>query len=173
MTTRKELIEKLLKIKALAENGDDGEKENAKQLLISLMDKYGFKDDDLGLKEKHYIKYNRFDPLSEKLLHQVVYSVLGKNKGDAWRHKRCSDLGFVCTKAQAIEIEAKYNFYYNELKNDMKILYHAFIMKNSIYPPQDEANESAGDIEITSEDRKAYLLSMSLDTKQYYQQLKD
>jgi hypothetical protein len=170
MATREQLIERILKVKELSEKGIDGEKENAKALLISLMDKYGFTNDDLNLKQLYFFKYSRFDKLSFKLLSQVIYSVLGKEKKNqtAKCHTRHSDIGYECTKEQAIEIEAKYTFYYEGLKQDMETLYNAFIIRNEIYSKDTEVTIVE---EFTEEERKARELAESLDKKQFNKQL--
>ncbi|MBQ3317950.1 MAG: hypothetical protein IJG69_08445 [Spirochaetales bacterium] len=44
MTAKEEL---LMKLKALAERGESGERENAERMLASLMDKYGITEEQL------------------------------------------------------------------------------------------------------------------------------
>lgn len=100
-SARQKLIEKMLKIKALAEEGKAGEKEAARKKLILLMDKYGLTDDDLNEKKLYFWKYKRSDKLSQNLLNQVIYSVVGK--AQLKYHERTPDLGCVCTKSEAVE----------------------------------------------------------------------
>ena len=47
MTEREELLKRLERVKALAERGVGGEKENAEALLKRLMAKYGISEDDI------------------------------------------------------------------------------------------------------------------------------
>ena len=47
MTEREELLQRLERVKALAERGVGGEKENAEALLNRLMAKYGISEEDI------------------------------------------------------------------------------------------------------------------------------
>ena len=47
MTEREELLKRLERVKALAERGVGGEKENAEALLKRLMEKYEISDEDI------------------------------------------------------------------------------------------------------------------------------
>ncbi len=49
---KSEIIDKILKVKALAERGASGERNNATKLLQSLMKKYGITESDLYSDEK-------------------------------------------------------------------------------------------------------------------------
>ena len=48
MTEREELLRRLERVKALAERGVGGEKENAEALLNRLMAKYGISEEDIA-----------------------------------------------------------------------------------------------------------------------------
>lgn len=168
-SVRQKLIEKMLKIKALAEEGKAGEKEAAKKKLILLMDRYGLTDDDLNEKELYFWKYKRTDTLSKSLLHQVIYSVMGNVNLKC--HERTPDIGCYCTKSEAVEIEAKYNFYYEALKKDLDIFYRAFIMTNNIYPSDDKVPPKEDHKPISEETRKAFQLSQNMEAKHFYKQL--
>ena len=178
MTTRSELLDKLLKIRELAVRGENGERESAISKLNELMDRYGFTEEDLELPKMYFFKYNRFDKMSKRLLNQIMYSVVGDV--ECFYHEKKADLGCECTKSEAIEIEAKYGFYYTELKKDLDCFVLAFIMKNHIYPPKSKITE---DEDIKADDepiktvsdlsRKAYLMSALLEKKDFYKQLED
>jgi len=61
-------MERLKKLKALAERGIGGEKENAGQLLEKLCIKYGISQDDIDSPEErtnHWFKYKR-GPVSRR-----------------------------------------------------------------------------------------------------------
>jgi hypothetical protein len=170
MTSKTDL---LFKIKALAENGVDGEQDNAKEKLAVLMKKYGVTEDDLDSISWHFWKYKKGDKLSKNLLYQIIYAVMGNV--EVHKHERTFDYGCKCTKAEAIEIEAMFSFYYAEMQKDLEIFYSAFVMSNKIYPPAaklgtDEIIENVNK-EISDETRKAYEISLMLDKKEYYKQL--
>ena len=49
MTERERLLEKLGKVKALADRGEGGEKESAERTLAALMKRYGVTEEELSL----------------------------------------------------------------------------------------------------------------------------
>lgn len=169
MTTRAELLVRLLKLKTLSEEGIGGELEAAKERLILLMDKYGFHDDDLGNISFYNWKYSQ--KIESKLLGQVIYSVMGNVKN--YRQGKGKNTGIYCTKEDAIEIEAKYGFYRSELQNDLKRFIDAFIIRNRIYPPDSkvETKTSEKPYELTADDRKAFKMSEGLERKDFHKQI--
>ena len=65
MTEREELLRRLERVKALAERGVGGEKENAEALLNRLMAKYGISEEDIeDTAERDY--FIRYQFLGEK-----------------------------------------------------------------------------------------------------------
>ena len=65
MTEREELLRCLERVKALAERGVGGEKENAEALLNRLMAKYGILEEDIEdtAERDYFIRYHRTDCL--------------------------------------------------------------------------------------------------------------
>ena len=61
MTEREELLQRLERVKALAERGVGGEKENAEALLNRLMAKYGISEEDIEdtAERDYFIRYLR------------------------------------------------------------------------------------------------------------------
>ena len=47
MTERERLLEKLMKVKALADRGEGGERESAERTLAAMMERYGITEADL------------------------------------------------------------------------------------------------------------------------------
>lgn len=62
MTEREELLQRLERVKALAERGVGGEKENAEALLNRLMAKYGISEEDIEdtAERDYFIRYHNF-----------------------------------------------------------------------------------------------------------------
>lgn len=73
MTEREELLKRLERVKALAERGVGGEKENAEALLKRLMEKYDISDEDI---EDTSIRtyFIRYQTQWERKLHQIAKS---------------------------------------------------------------------------------------------------
>ena len=77
MTEREELLRRLERVKALAERGVGGEKENAEALLNRLMAKYGISEEDIEdtAERDYFIRYHNF--WERKLIVQIAYKHLG------------------------------------------------------------------------------------------------
>ena len=77
MTEREELLRRLERVKALAERGVGGEKENAEALLNRLMAKYGISEEDIEdtAERDYFIRYYNF--WERKLIVQIAYKHLG------------------------------------------------------------------------------------------------
>ena len=77
MTERERLLEKLGKVKALADRGEGGEKESAERTLAVLMKRYGITEEDLEDTKAtiHWIRYKT--DWERRLLGQLAYMHLG------------------------------------------------------------------------------------------------
>ena len=115
MTEREELLQRLERVKALAERGVGGEKENAEALLNRLMAKYGISEEDIEdtAERDYFIRYHNF--WERKLIVQIAYKHLGSGHccgtvgtQSGRPHK---EICVTCTPAQYIEIEADFEFY--------------------------------------------------------------
>lgn len=115
MTEREELLRRLERVKALAERGVGGEKENAEALLNRLMAKYGISEEDIEdtAERDYFIRYHNF--WERKLIVQIAYKHLGSGHccgtvgtQSGRPHKK---ICVTCTPAQYIEIEADFEFY--------------------------------------------------------------
>lgn len=173
---KKELIDKLLKIKKLSEAGIDGEKAAATRLVESLMKKHGITEEELtGEYEPTmtWFSHSSKDPWGRKLLAQVIYSIVG-NK-DIYGTKNKARLSVECTKAEAVEIEAKYAFYKNALAEDMKIMYSAFLHTNNLFPPkskrQDVPEEDDKQEREEADVDKILAMMDVLDRREYHRQI--
>lgn len=114
MNRKEELLEKIKKIKALADRGVGGEKMNAQATLERLMQEHGITEADLELEKVETEWFTYHDELERRILGQVIYSVTGKQpfgcvgaETGRKRKKRGAD----CTAAQRLEIEFNYNFF--------------------------------------------------------------
>ena len=139
MSERERLLEKLKKIKALAEKGFRGEQVNAAVLLSDLMEKHGITEADLeGTQVSTYwIRYKTI--YERKLIFQLSYMHLGSGHASgcvgAYSGRKRKEVGIDCTPAQFIEIETDYQFYRKALEEELEVFYSAFIQKNDLFPP--------------------------------------
>lgn len=149
-----DIVDKIKKIRALAERGVGGEKVTAQKKLDKLL-----RDNNLSLEslEEDSIQYYLFsykDDHSAKLLSQVIYKVLGTENGKKLYKSRGTRLkiGVYCTPAQKIEIDLEYEFYLNLFNYEVEQLLSAFIQEQDIFPddcPVDKINLT----DLSDEDR--------------------
>lgn len=149
MTEREELLRRLERVKALAERGVGGEKENAEALLNRLMAKYSISEEDIEdtAERDYFIRYHNF--WERKLIVQIAYKHLGSGHccgtvgtQSGRPHKK---ICVTCAPAQYIEIEADFEFYKAAWEEELAIFYSAFISKNDIFPPPELASPSDDD----------------------------
>ena len=137
MTERERLLEKLGKVKALADRGEGGEKESAERTLAALMKRYGVTEEELEDTRAtiHWIRYKT--DWERRLLGQLAYMHLGTGHsfGCVGRYTKRprKELGIECTPAQYIEIEADFAFYSEAMKEEMELFYSAFLQKNELF----------------------------------------
>jgi CRP-like cAMP-binding protein len=156
MATNDERMEKLKKLKALADRGIGGEKDNAAKLLAKMCEKYGISLEDVSgedAMEMHWFVHKQGD-LYKRLMNQVMYRVFDDNR-PIYKRGQERILGAYCTAAEAVEVEMDYDFYLKALKEDMKRLYSMFIQKNKIFPPTFKS-DAPDTTEITDEDIAMY-----------------
>ena len=167
------IVEKLKKIKALAECGVGGEKETALRMYEELKTRYEIEDKEIEEVTTHWFSYK--DDLEEKLLIQIFYKVTGSASYNIYvgRYKRRKKRGCDCTELEATEITLLFNFYREELKKEIKVFWEAFKIGNNLFPDETaRCYEKCSEIknEITEEERymlkKAGMYSMLLDKNQ-------
>ena len=167
----------LMKIRALALNGVDGEKEQAQAILDKLMKKYSVSLDDLDEEILNEYEFEYHGKEQEKLLRQTIYRVTG-DKFAMWglqysdSGRKCKTrLGGRCTAAQKVEIDFLFDFYKRVWEKDRQALLSAFIQKHRIFgelKPDEKA------MEISAEDmEKMNLLMLGLSDEFPQKQLPD
>lgn len=165
-------IELAKKIKALADQGEGGEKENAQRMLDTLMQKHGIGKEELESNIRTLMPFI-VQTAQDRLFSQIVYSVMGKDQ-DIRVHKRYRTHYFVnCTKFEAIEIESKFDFYWKAYKRQLDAFYMAFIQTNNIFP--DDPTLLVGSKELSEKERelraRARRMAMGMEAEEFTKQL--
>lgn len=162
---------KINKLHKLAQQGVDGEKIVAQQMLEKLMEKHGISSfEDLNSEEIEYCLFSYNGQLEFTLLKQCMYKVMGNNNElNFYKTKNTRQkLGIYCTKTQRLEIELDFAFYKNCFYEEAKLFLNAFISKQDIFPE---------DIEIkcienyTDEDFKIIQMLGAIDKKTRFKAL--
>lgn len=103
--------DRLYKILALAENGIAGEKETAKLLLTSLLEKHNLTLEDIGAAVKKVTVVLKYGTVMErKLACQIMWVVGGRDKV-VYTCKQTWNAECECTSEQAVEMELMYDLH--------------------------------------------------------------
>lgn len=157
------VIELAKKLKALADRGIGGERNNAIKMLEKLMAQHAITMDMIN---ENDAKDHPFvvDKLSRKFFVQTVANVVGRNgKFGQYVKAPRNKLRFyvTCTPAEAIEIQAKFDFFYTAWEKELEIFYSAFIQKNQLYSKPTEGDEHE-DKDLTQEELRNLAKMLSL-----------
>lgn len=187
---RESIIERLLKIKALAEHGVGGERSAAERLLNSMMGQYGISLEDLDsdVAEYHlaYIGEQRGDwRLFSQIAHKLHEGRPGEVRIADLRnapagHKKTwakaglgpknSNVGLHCTKAEFVEVMSTFEIYREDMHRQEDNFFYAYLDKNNLLlaPNGDHP-------ELTEEDIKnlkaAALIAKGIERKEIYKQI--
>lgn len=175
---REKVLEKLGKIKALAERGVGGEKETAMRMYEELQRKYDISPDEaqaaLNKLEKRWFSYKT--ELEEQLLLQIFYKVTGEESHYVYsgQYSRRKKRGVMCTELEAAEIQLLFNFYRERMKEELEAFMLAFKQRNDLYPDETarayKKHKGRSEDELTEEElekyRKAAFMADFMDKKE-------
>ena len=187
---RESIIERLLKIKALAEQGEGGERSAAERLLNSLMKQYNISPEDLDsdVVEYHfaYIGEQRSDL---RLFSQIAHKLHKGRPGEvriadlrkapaghkkAWARAGIgpenSNIGLHCTKAEFVEVMSTFEIYREDMHRQEEIFFYAYLDKNNLLLDPDGDQP-----ELTEEEIKklkaAALMAEGIERKDIHKQI--
>lgn len=172
-----EILNKLLKVKKLAEKGSEGEKQNAQKLLDRMMKQYNITEEDLEQDIIYAHGYIVNEEYEKRLFVQVTANVrkdiavafLGdvklkdkdslmqflKSRG--WEKSNCL---LDCTDSEFIEIVTKYEMYIKDFKKQLETFYYAYLSKNDLLIEATE--EENKNHELTDEERDKIIKSLQM-----------
>lgn len=128
----------LQKLKALAQEGVGGEKENAQAKLEQLMQKYSISEEELDDSISTRVEFTYHGAREKALLTQVIFKVKGAEpKLWVYKHRRTILIAQV-TKSQAVEIEFLFDFYNKLYKKEEEFFFSAFIQKHRLFGQSDK-----------------------------------
>lgn len=159
---------KLLKIKALAERGEGGERESAILLYKKLLKKYDIDEASLQKEKLQKQWFNYENDIEEDLLVQIFYMVTGDSRYFR-RHSRTKgdQCGCICTDFEKEEIAFYFEFYKDALLQELEAFLMAFKLKNHLFPDENArcyvAEEAEDDGEVTDILIKAQKMAEDID----------
>jgi hypothetical protein len=128
------IIELARKVKALAEQGTDGERSAAEGRLKILMEKYGFTPEDIESDQKRKIEVN-YPNRHKRLLRQILIKVLGKDADILYYKNSHKNLYLVYgTSAEEVEIRALFDHYSKAFDKESETFFSAFVQRNNLLP---------------------------------------
>lgn len=190
--TKEQILDKIAKVKALADSGEIGERAKAEAMLKSLMEKYGISEEEIDSEKKEIYLLDTEIDLYIQLLVQIGHLVTGSdlklfklNKSKAKEIKELSKLGygdatanvaFECTKAQFIEIKMMFDIYKEDMKRQLDIFVYAYFSKNGLLaePSKDDSGNSKEPSQAEIDKAmKAAMMEKGIDKKQIYKMIEN
>ena len=162
------------KLHALAVQGIDGERENAQQMLNTLMAKHNITLADIEGEKTYYRKFYPKDEVQDGLLIYIIRKVVNNNnvslsENRDKRTKRFTSANL--TDAQFIEVQAMFDFYKLVLLSEMQDFFIAFVLKNKLYPDVTDTDR----VELSQEDiernRKLRKMVAGISDTPYHKQI--
>ena len=169
-----EILDKLRKLKALADKGSPGEKENAQSLLNRLMAKYKIKEEQLANRNTARYEFRVKEDDYFLFLHVALPIVEEPNirytKRSIDKH---TPYFITATHEEAVEVKAKFDFYKEEFDKEYELFKKAFIHRNKLYAKKDK--EVIRDLSKEELEELARILDLMKGIKgsQYFKQLEE
>lgn len=151
------IMEKLRKIKALAENGVGGEVIAAREALERLLKEYGLTLEELSDERRETYEFKYSDKREYSLMMQVIVHMFGSNSevfktGFTRKGKKAVFLNM--TKLEHIDFSSCWEYYRREwkryLEKSLKELFSAYVLKFDLYditPDPDDKPSKKADLE--------------------------
>lgn len=168
------LIDKLRKIKALAEGGVAGEAKAARSQLEKLLLKYGVTLEELAentMKERRF----RVTKSDTQLFYQTLASVIGNRYKSCYHYRGESKVTCVeMSDLEYLDFKQYYQFHRSQLNREIKkstdLLMNAYFHKHNIFNCEHSA--SGSDTKTTPEEIAALVRMMqNLEDVSYHKQL--
>lgn len=155
--TRKDIINRIIKICELAEKGVAGEMLNASEKLFALMDKYGITKDELNEKEEtnfYLFDTEHHDQLFVQVFHtffdvkRAVRDVSRMPKKDRrfFAENKLGDangtLAVECTKAEYVQIVYLFQSFLADYKKQYAAFEYAYYSVNNLLPKATSETQS-------------------------------
>jgi len=131
--SQERLFEKLRKIQALAERGNAGEKESAKNKLDQLLKEYGLTLDDITSSETEFAPFSYKNKLEKRLILQIHSHVVDSTTSSYYERKGSKKIEFKLTPSQSAEIKMLFSIYRKAFKKEVEMLFSAFVHKHNIF----------------------------------------
>lgn len=160
------ILNKLTKIKALVERGEQGERKAAEQALQNLLSKYNISIEDL---ENEEIKGRSFHVMPADWFIFTQIKVHMFYKRSLWQSKKKSWYIIDMTQAEFIEFSAMFDFHKNQYKKEIDKITDSFksayVHKHDMFwkGDKDDVDKSRNDVSLEEIERVRGLMGMLED----------
>lgn len=172
--SREKLIEKAMKLKAMTESNQEGERESATQFLADFMQKHDitWKDLDDTIEQEFFIPFT--EEYQRKLLVQITYMHAGsghcyalfKKNSEEDEGQKTNSIVIKCRPIDFLNIKLDWEFYWEKFQEELDMFYRAFIEQNQLFPPENlQSDDDSDDNENLSEEqiRKINKMAQGID----------
>lgn len=147
---KEKILNKLSKIKKLAEEGFYGESDNAEEILNNLLIKYDIDNDEINDDKIEFKEFRYYGFNGKQLLLQIAYKVIGTNNFKIRKYcyrgsGNCKKILIECSKSNYIEINELFNFYRYHLDKTLNDVYSAFIQTERLFGITTDTSDDLND----------------------------
>lgn len=116
------------------------------------MDQHGITELDLE-EEVMNLEWFRFkDELQRRLLHQIMYTVVGDREFYKRKNGKGKMVATYCTPAEKVEIEITFDFFNKAMQKELESFLWAFFIKNNLFPPSSGTIANNNESEISEDE---------------------
>lgn len=171
MSDNEKIKDRLLKLLELSRRGVGGERESAESMLAAMLKKHGMTMADLQSDDSQTIDtvFTFVTDMEKRLLYQIAYQVVNGDF-DAFKigkGKRKLRL----TRSHAAEVRVRYSVLVRALRDELKVFYSAFIMRNNIYPDSARKDKSEFTPEQLEQMEKVARMASGMDRVNIHKQI--
>lgn len=183
--SKRQIIDRIMKVKALADRGTDGERAAAQRLLEELMEKYHIDEADIDTEKKNIYIIDAGELFFKDLFRQIYLVKFGRDR-DIWliekmpkKEKRqyaelgygdkTANLAIECTKAEFLEVKTLFEIYRNDLKEQMETFMYAYFHKNNLLAPADPNHDCTEEDERKA--MKAVFMAQGIEKKEIHKMI--
>lgn len=185
--TKQQIIDRIMKVKALADRGADGERIAAKRLLEELMAKYHITEADIDTSKKETYIIDAGEPIFRELFRQMYRVKFGRDR-QIWVIEKMSkkdkqllsrlgfgdpsaNLAIECTKAEFLEVKTLFEIYRGDLKEQLETFMYAYFHKNDLLAPADPDRDCTEDEERKA--IKAMFMAQGIEKKEIHKMIEE
>lgn len=188
MNNIEQIIEKLRKVKTIANEGTEGERQAAEQLLSSLMKQYDISAEQLeDQKADYHMVYTGEGKYDYKLFKQIVFRFRSSSDvkfADLRKAKKSyiklwsreglgpanANAGVYCTKAELVELMSIFEIYRRDFSEHLQAFYYAYLDTNDLLVGEADAPLTEQEREML---RKAAAMALGIEKKELFKQIEN